>query len=155
MLETKCVKGYRPLQHRNGVTRFKQVEDQSRNHALRKRTCCQFMHENGNSLFCVCRLRHRTTSCTGLMRPIFVNNQTMQYLTEILHHLTVSTVTTLSHYIKPLGLCTPINKNTEYVSVIRVIHISCTPPKKVSNTFYFGLRKEFLTRFLLHYVLSF
>ena len=36
MLERKCVKYYRPLQNRNGVTRFKQVENQSRNHALRK-----------------------------------------------------------------------------------------------------------------------
>jgi len=25
---------YRPLQHRNGVTRFKQVENQSRNHSF-------------------------------------------------------------------------------------------------------------------------
>ena len=41
MLERKCVKSYRPLQHRNDVTRFKQVENQSRNHALRKRTSCQ------------------------------------------------------------------------------------------------------------------
>jgi len=48
MLERKCVKSYRPLQHRNDVTRFKQVENQSRKHALRKRTQC--MHENGNSL---------------------------------------------------------------------------------------------------------
>jgi len=49
MLERKCVKSYWPLQHRNGVTRFKQVENQSRNHALRKRTCCQCMPGNGNS----------------------------------------------------------------------------------------------------------
>jgi len=35
MLERECVKSYRPLQHGNGVTRFKQVESQSRNHALR------------------------------------------------------------------------------------------------------------------------
>jgi len=53
MLERKCVKSYRPLQHCSSVTRFKQVENQSRNHALRKRTCCQCMHGNGNSLFCV------------------------------------------------------------------------------------------------------
>jgi len=33
MLERKCVKSYRPLQDRNGVTRFNQVENQSRNHA--------------------------------------------------------------------------------------------------------------------------
>jgi len=43
MLERKCVKSCRSLQHRNGVTRFKQVENQSRNHALRKITCCQRM----------------------------------------------------------------------------------------------------------------
>jgi len=29
------------------------------------------------------------------MRPFFVNNQTMLCLTDILHHLTVSTVATL------------------------------------------------------------
>jgi len=33
--------------------------------------------ENGNSLVCVHRLHHPTTSYTGLMRPIVVNNQTM------------------------------------------------------------------------------
>jgi len=38
MPKRKCVKGYRPLQHRSSVTRFRQVENQSRNHALRKRT---------------------------------------------------------------------------------------------------------------------
>ena len=43
MLERICVKSCRSLQHRNGVTRFKQVENQSRNHALRKRTCSQYM----------------------------------------------------------------------------------------------------------------
>jgi len=43
MLERKCIKSCRSLQHCNGVTRFKQVENQSRNHALRKRTCCQCM----------------------------------------------------------------------------------------------------------------
>jgi len=48
MLERKCVKSYRPLQHRNSVTRFKQIENQSRNHALRKRTR-QYMHESGNA----------------------------------------------------------------------------------------------------------
>jgi len=42
MLERKCVTSWRSLQHRNGVTRFKQVENQSRNHALWKRTCCQY-----------------------------------------------------------------------------------------------------------------
>jgi len=50
MLERKCVKSCRSLQHRNGVTRCKQVENQSRNHALRKRTCCQCMNVKGNSL---------------------------------------------------------------------------------------------------------
>ena len=50
MLERKCVKSYRPLEHRNGVTRFKKVKNQSRYHALRKRTSCQCMHGNGNSL---------------------------------------------------------------------------------------------------------
>jgi len=49
MLKRKCVKSYRSLHHLNGVTKFKQVENQSRNHALRKRTSCQCMHENGNS----------------------------------------------------------------------------------------------------------
>jgi len=43
MLKRKCVKSCRSLQRRNGVTRFKQVENQSRNHALRKRTCGQYM----------------------------------------------------------------------------------------------------------------
>ena len=38
--------------------------------------------------------------------------------------MTVSTVATLRNYIKPLGLYTPINKNTEYISIIRVIHNS-------------------------------
>jgi len=40
MQERKCVKSCRSLQHCNGVTRFKQVENQSRNYALRKRICC-------------------------------------------------------------------------------------------------------------------
>ena len=53
MLERKCVKSYRSLQHRNGVKQFKQVENQSRNHALRKRTCLSMHAENGNSLFCL------------------------------------------------------------------------------------------------------
>jgi len=48
MPKRKCIKSYRPLQHRNSVTKFKQVENQSRNHALRKRTP-QYMHENGNA----------------------------------------------------------------------------------------------------------
>ena len=50
MPERKCVKSCRSLQHCN-VMRFKQVENQSRNHALRKRKCCQCMliAENGNS----------------------------------------------------------------------------------------------------------
>ena len=43
MLERKCIKSYRSLQHRNGVTKLKQVENQSRNHALRKRNCCQYI----------------------------------------------------------------------------------------------------------------
>jgi len=93
MLKRKCVKSCRSLQRRNGVTRFKQVENQSRNHALRKKNLRSIHAENGNSLFCVYRLQYPTTSYTGLMRPIFVNNQTMQY--EILHYLTVSTVATL------------------------------------------------------------
>jgi len=50
MLERKCIKSYKSLQHCNGVMRFKQVENQSCNHAFRKRTCCQCMHGNGNSL---------------------------------------------------------------------------------------------------------
>jgi len=50
MLGRKCVKSYRSLQHRNGVTRFKQVENQSCNHALRKSTRCQCMNVKGNSL---------------------------------------------------------------------------------------------------------
>jgi len=50
MLERKCIKSYRPLQHCNGVMRFKQVENQLCNHALRKRTRYQCMHENGNVL---------------------------------------------------------------------------------------------------------
>jgi len=37
MLERKCVKSCRSLQHCNGVTRFKQVENQLHNHALRKK----------------------------------------------------------------------------------------------------------------------
>jgi len=43
MLERKCVKSCKSLWHRNGVRRCKQVENHSRNHALRKRTCCQCM----------------------------------------------------------------------------------------------------------------
>jgi len=35
------------------------------------------------------------------------------------------------------------------------MHISYTPPKKVPNSFYFLFLKEFLTSFLLYYVLSF
>jgi len=54
MLQRKCVKVCRSLQHRNSVTRFKQVENQSRNHALPKRTRCQCMHGNGNSLVLYC-----------------------------------------------------------------------------------------------------
>ena len=50
MLQRKCVKIYRPLQYGNGVARFNQVENQSRHHALQKRTRCQCMRENGNSL---------------------------------------------------------------------------------------------------------
>ena len=48
MPKRKCVKSYKPLQHRNSDTRFKQVENQSRNHALRKRTR-QCMRESGNA----------------------------------------------------------------------------------------------------------
>ena len=65
MPKRKCVKSYRPLQHRNSVTRFKQVENQSRNHALRKR-----MHAcmgNGNTFVLYQYTRHPTTSYTGLM----------------------------------------------------------------------------------------
>jgi len=47
MPKRKCVKSYRPLHHRNSVTRFKQVENQSRNYALRKRTR-YYMRESGN-----------------------------------------------------------------------------------------------------------
>ena len=43
MLERKCVKSYRPLQQLNGITRFTHVENQSRNHALRKRTHCCYI----------------------------------------------------------------------------------------------------------------
>jgi len=53
MLERKCVKAYRQLQYRNGVTRFKQVENQSRNHALRKRTCCQCMLRTEIAILCL------------------------------------------------------------------------------------------------------
>jgi len=41
---------YTPVQHCNDATRFKQVENHSRNHALQKRTRCQCMHENGSVL---------------------------------------------------------------------------------------------------------
>jgi len=57
-------------------------------------------------------------------------NQTMQYVTEILHDLRVFTVAALNNYIQPHGSCTPINKNTRYVSRIREIHISYTLPIK-------------------------
>jgi len=53
MLERKCVKSCRSLQHRNGVTRFEQVENQSRNHALRKRTCCQRMLRTEIAILCL------------------------------------------------------------------------------------------------------
>jgi len=60
MLERKCVKSCRSLQHRNGVTRFKQVENQSRNHGLRKRTCCH----------CMLRTEIRHSVSTGCSIPL-------------------------------------------------------------------------------------
>jgi len=96
MLEKKCMESCKSLQRRNDFMRFTQVENQSRNHVLRKRTCCQCVLRT--EIRCVVStvyLQHPTTSYTGLMRPIFVNSHTKQYLTEILHYLTISTVTTL------------------------------------------------------------
>ena len=112
MPEKKCVKSCRSLQHCDGVMRFKQVENQSRNHALRIRKCCQCMliAENGNSSLCVYRLQHPTTSYTGLM-----------------------------------------------ISIIGVIHISYflySSEKRAKHVLFLFL-KEFLTRFLLHDVVSF
>jgi len=72
MPQRKFIKSYRPLQHRNNVTRFKQVENQSRNHALRKGTR-QDMHENGNAFVLCLHIRHPTTSYTGLMRLVSVS----------------------------------------------------------------------------------
>jgi len=86
MLERKCVKSYRPLQHRSGVTRFKQVENQPRNHALRKRTRCQCIHGNGNSLFFVYRLKASHYFMLWFDATNFRErnkNQTMWYLTVI------------------------------------------------------------------------
>jgi len=60
MLERKCIKSYRSLQHCHGVTRFKQVENQSRNHALQKRTCCQ----------CMLRMEIRHSVSTGYNIPL-------------------------------------------------------------------------------------
>ena len=55
MPERQCVKSCRSLQHCNDVMRFKQFENQSRNHSLGKRKCCQCMliAENGNSPLCL------------------------------------------------------------------------------------------------------
>ena len=64
MLERKCVKSYRSLQHCSGVTGFKQIENQSRNHALQEKSLLSMHAENGNSLFCVYGLQHPTTSHT-------------------------------------------------------------------------------------------
>jgi len=61
MIERNCVKSYRPPQHRNGVTRFKQVENQSRNHALRKELAVNAHMETEFLMVCVYRLRHPTT----------------------------------------------------------------------------------------------
>jgi len=73
MLERKCVKSYRLLQHGNGVTRFKHIENQSRNHALRKGTPCQCMRGNGNSLALYIQTKASHYFIYRLMRPIFVN----------------------------------------------------------------------------------
>jgi len=48
-----------------------------------------------------------------------------------------------------------MNKNTKYGSSSLVVHIPCTLPEKVPNTFNFLSPEEFLTRFLLHNILSF
>jgi len=85
-------------------------------------------------------------------------NQYIHQSKPIINHLVYvhqSIYTPIKTNHKPLGLCTPINKTTKYVSISRVVHISYTPAKKVPNTFYFLFLKEFSTRFLLHYVLSF
>ena len=89
MPKRKCVKSCRSLQHCNGVKRFKQVENQSRNHALRKRTCCHCMliAENGNWPLCVYRLQHPTTSYTGLMR----RNYSCSYVVKSIHEYLMET----------------------------------------------------------------
>jgi len=69
MPKRKCVKSNRPLQHRSGVTRFKQVENQSRNNALRKITSCQCMLRTEILLDCVYGLRHPTISYTNFCEP--------------------------------------------------------------------------------------
>ena len=72
MPKRKCVKSYRLLQNRNSVTRFKQVENRSRNHALRKRTrqCIQEKRKCicfvSIDLFCV---HTATLSLTGVRTP--------------------------------------------------------------------------------------
>jgi len=46
MVERKCVKGYRLVQHCDGAMRFKQVRT---SHVIMHcgRTCCQCMHGSG------------------------------------------------------------------------------------------------------------
>jgi len=53
MLESKCVKSCRSLQHRNGVTRFKQVENQSRNHACGKELAVNACWEQKFAILCL------------------------------------------------------------------------------------------------------
>ena len=74
MLERKCVRCYRLVQHCSGVTRFKQVENQSCNHALRKRTRCQCMRGSGNSLALQLQIR-------GLQR--FLSEGHIRYYTLV------------------------------------------------------------------------
>jgi len=66
MLERKCVKICRSLQYCNGVTRFEQVENQSRNHASRKKKLAVNACWERKFALCVYRLQHPTTSYTGL-----------------------------------------------------------------------------------------
>ena len=62
--ERKCVKSYRPLLHRNSVTRFKQIKNQSRNHPVRKKNSLsthewerKFVVEDTSNYF-LCRHLH-------------------------------------------------------------------------------------------------
>jgi len=111
MLERKCVKSCRSLQHCYGVTSFKQAENQSRNHALRKRPCCECMLRTKirylcqQTSHCFIHWFDATNFCEQPNDVIF-NGDTSLFESFHRNNVTQLNLTTC--------LCTPINKNTVY-----------------------------------------